>query len=98
MVRTRLNALSTPLRKAIVRTFRELKDDRETEVVMLTGAGRAFTAGLDLKELGGETGDASTAGEGVNDTDLEAALQRAGQAGDRRHRRVSPSPAASSWH
>ncbi|MDZ7827855.1 MAG: alpha/beta fold hydrolase [Gammaproteobacteria bacterium] len=29
-----LNALSTPLRKAIVRTFRELKDDPETEVVV----------------------------------------------------------------
>mgnify|MGYP005849091467 CR=1 FL=1 len=74
-----LNALSMPLRRAIVRTFRELKDDPETGVVILTGAGRAFTAGLDLKELGGETGDASAAGEGVNDTDLEAALRALGK-------------------
>jgi len=72
-----LNALSTGLRQALVRTFRELRDDPATEVVILTGAGRAFTAGLDLKELGGEPGaSASTAaaGEAVNDVDLGAAL------------------------
>ena len=69
-----LNALSTALRRAIVRTFRELKEAAGTEVVILTGAGRAFTAGLDLKELGGETGDGAAAGEAVNDADLGAAL------------------------
>ena len=35
-----LNALSTGLRRALVRTFRALKQDPETEVVILTGAGR----------------------------------------------------------
>lgn len=69
-----LNALSTGLRQALVQTFRELKDDASTEVVILTGAGRAFTAGLDLKELGGETADGTAAGQAVNDTDLGAAL------------------------
>ncbi|HSG88059.1 MAG TPA: enoyl-CoA hydratase, partial [Pseudomonadales bacterium] len=69
-----LNALSTDLRQALVRTFRDLKDDPETEVLILTGAGRAFTAGLDLKELGGETADGHAAGEAVTDTDLGAAL------------------------
>jgi enoyl-CoA hydratase len=69
-----LNALSTTLRQALVRTFRELKEDAGTEVVILTGAGRAFTAGLDLKELGGETGEGAAAGEAVNDVDLGAAL------------------------
>jgi enoyl-CoA hydratase len=46
-----LNALSRELRKAIVSTFRELQADEDTRVVILTGAGRAFCAGMDLKEL-----------------------------------------------
>jgi len=49
-----LNALSSALRQRIVEVFESLKNDPETEVVILTGAGRAFTVGLDLKELGGE--------------------------------------------
>jgi enoyl-CoA hydratase len=49
-----LNALSRALRGAIVETFERLRHDAATQVVILTGAGRAFTAGLDLKELGGE--------------------------------------------
>lgn len=68
-----LNALSTELRQAIVRTFRTLKEDRETEVVILTGAGRAFTVGLDLKELGGET-EGNSAGARIEDTDVGAEL------------------------
>ncbi|MBQ76589.1 MAG: enoyl-CoA hydratase [Gammaproteobacteria bacterium] len=48
----RLNALSGELQAAITDTFTELKDDPGTRVIILTGAGRAFSAGLDLKELG----------------------------------------------
>jgi enoyl-CoA hydratase len=51
-----LNALSAELRDAIARAFDEIAADDETRAVILTGAGRAFCAGLDLKELGGETG------------------------------------------
>ena len=48
-----MNALSRELREAIGAAFRELQADDETGVVILTGTGRAFCAGLDLKELGG---------------------------------------------
>ena len=46
-----LNALSAELRLAIERTFRDLAKDDEVRVAILTGAGRAFSAGIDLKEL-----------------------------------------------
>ena len=51
-----MNALSAELRNAIVETFGTLQADHSVDVAILTGAGRAFCAGLDLKELGGETG------------------------------------------
>lgn len=66
-----MNALSRELRAALVRAFRDVEADDGVGVVILTGAGRAFTAGLDLKELGGETDllpdvrDAVGGGEGV---------------------------------
>ncbi len=49
-----LNALSQGLRNQIGETFVSLREDSDVEVIVLTGAGRAFTVGLDLKELGGE--------------------------------------------
>ncbi|HZR81031.1 MAG TPA: enoyl-CoA hydratase [Candidatus Binatia bacterium] len=54
-----MNALSGELRRALVTAFREVAGERDTAVLILTGAGRAFSAGIDLKELGGEAGDAS---------------------------------------
>jgi enoyl-CoA hydratase/carnithine racemase len=66
-----LNALSRALRGAIVQTFERLRNDAATEVIILTGAGRAFTAGLDLKELGGERDPDTT---GITDRDLARAI------------------------
>ena len=71
-----LNALSRALRGAIVATFERLRDDPATEVIILTGAGRAFTAGLDLKELGGER-DADTSA--VSDRHLAQTIAEAGK-------------------
>ncbi|MEW5722631.1 MAG: enoyl-CoA hydratase [Thermodesulfobacteriota bacterium] len=49
-----LNALSRELRLALSAALADLARDPETGVVILTGAGRAFCAGLDLKELAAE--------------------------------------------
>lgn len=72
-----MNALSTPLRVALGEAFGRLKG-RESGAVILTGAGdRAFCAGLDLKELGGETSakaDPAAAASG-SDTDAVRAME-----------------------
>ena len=49
-----MNALSRRLRASIYEAFEELKNDAEVRVVIITGAGRAFCAGLDLKEVAAE--------------------------------------------
>lgn len=67
-----LNALSSGLRSALSAALTELADDPDTEVIILTGAGRAFTVGLDLKELGGEVDAAAT----KTSVDLSEAMDR----------------------
>tara|TARA_R110002072_G_scaffold18083_1_gene68086 strand:- start:15589 stop:16359 length:771 start_codon:yes stop_codon:yes gene_type:complete len=47
-----MNALSRELRSDFVRVFAACSDDPEIRVIILTGAGKAFCAGFDLKELG----------------------------------------------
>lgn len=74
-----LNALSRELRAALVAAFDGLRDEAETGVVILTGSGRAFTAGLDLKELG-DTGFGRGATEAaVADADVIRAMARCAQ-------------------
>jgi enoyl-CoA hydratase len=65
-----LNALSRELRAAIASAFGELGADGETRVVVVTGAGRAFSAGLDLKELSG----ASEAVDGFSGAEMLRAI------------------------
>ena len=61
-----LNALSRALRSEIVSVFAELADDDGVRAAVLTGNGRAFTAGVDLKEAG-QTGFALGADGGEID-------------------------------
>jgi enoyl-CoA hydratase len=58
-----MNALSRELRAALVEVFTSLAFDPKARVVILTGAGRAFCAGLDLVELGRGAGAGAGAGE-----------------------------------
>ncbi len=46
-----LNSLSKSMRDALIDAFETIKNDESIRVVILTGAGRAFCAGLDLKEI-----------------------------------------------
>ena len=45
-----LNALTVPMKQALAAAFRRLERDATTRAVILTGAGRAFCAGQDLRE------------------------------------------------
>lgn len=68
-----MNALSRELRAALAAAFAELASDGRTRVVILTGAGRAFCAGLDLKELGDPAGPGASLDSGG---DLVKAIER----------------------
>jgi|TARA_B110000977_G_scaffold97758_1_gene128709 enoyl-CoA hydratase len=72
-----LNALSVDLRQKLGEVFIKLKTDSDTLVIILTGNGRAFTAGLDLKELGQKGMNTSSSG---NETvDLQKAIREVGK-------------------
>ncbi|MCO5161350.1 MAG: enoyl-CoA hydratase [Mesorhizobium sp.] len=46
-----LNSLNAVLRQTLVATLRKMDDRDDVAVIILTGKGRAFCAGLDVKEL-----------------------------------------------
>ncbi len=47
-----LNALSVSMQRDITCAFNSLKRDDTIKAIVFTGSGRAFSAGLDVKELG----------------------------------------------
>ena len=48
----RLNALNQPMAEALLAYFEARRRDTAARVIILTGAGRGFTAGADLKAMG----------------------------------------------
>jgi len=60
----RLNAMSRELVRDLHDALADVADDRECRVVILTGAGRGFCAGLDLKETGDIATDVADGGGG----------------------------------
>ncbi|MEX2159217.1 MAG: enoyl-CoA hydratase [Dehalococcoidia bacterium] len=52
----RLNAISGPMLESFSRAFRDADLDPDVRVIILTGAGRGFCAGLDLKDFTAGTG------------------------------------------
>src|SRR3972149_5676659 len=59
-----MNALSAELRAGLARAFREIQEDPDMRVAILTGAGRAFCAGMDLNELASGAAPDVTGGAG----------------------------------
>ena len=57
----RLNAITGPMLESISEALRDADHNREVRVIVLTGAGRGFCAGLDLKDLVAGTASARTA-------------------------------------
>ena len=73
-----LNALSVALRVEIVKTVRALSGSSDVRAIVLTGNGRAFSAGVDLKEAGQKgfslgVGDKASS-EPAADMDMAAAF------------------------
>ena len=62
----RLNALSTPIMDGLLEALPRLAADPAVAVVVLTGAGRGFCAGGDVKSMA----------EGTSQLDMEDAVQR----------------------
>ncbi len=65
----RLNAISGGMLASFSEAFREADHDRDVRVIILTGAGRGFCSGLDLKEQGKSGGGDN----GINGATIGAA-------------------------
>ena len=61
----RLNAITGPMLDSLSKALRDSDGDREVRVIVITGAGRGFCAGLDLKDLAAGTGIDANGGGGL---------------------------------
>lgn len=62
----RLNAITGPMLDSFSRAFRDADSDPAVRVIILTGAGRGFCAGLDLKDQMAGTGLGSNNGSDLS--------------------------------
>ena len=85
-----LNAVNGELRRDLNDAFSRFRDEEDAWVAIVTGAGRAFCAGADLRDGAGSTGE--FAGHVLGEADDELLRERLGdlQAGDRRRERLLP--------
>ena len=72
----KLNTLSVRMRQELAVAVAALEADRDVRVLILTGAGRAFTAGLDLDEWASPEGAEPGWAAGAYVHDAVAALQQ----------------------
>ena len=61
----RLNAISLAMLESLSSALRQADADLEVRAIILTGAGRGFCSGLDLKDMGGLMGDGGGGGMGA---------------------------------
>ncbi len=65
-----MNTISIRMLNSLAEQLLELDRDSEVRVIVITGTGRAFCAGLDLKEAQSGTGIGSGGGQATVDLDL----------------------------
>jgi enoyl-CoA hydratase/carnithine racemase len=58
----RMNAISGPMLRSFSRALSDADHDPNVRVIVITGAGRGFCAGLDLKDFAGGTGIGNNTG------------------------------------
>ncbi len=71
----RLNALSAVIRQGMAEAFSEFRDNDGLEVAILTGTGRGFCAGEDMKESI-ERGGVGSPDDGLDDPFADGTLQK----------------------
>src|SRR5213593_4942233 len=69
----RLNAISGPMLESLSQVLRDADRDRDVRVIIITGAGRGFCAGLDLKDLVAGTGIGSNGASDLATTRFDLA-------------------------
>jgi enoyl-CoA hydratase/carnithine racemase len=68
----RLNAISGPMLASFSQALRDSDADRDVRVIIITGSGKGFCSGLDLKDLTAGTGIGSNGAGGPGKFDLAA--------------------------